>query len=1332
MKNKIKIIFKSIPFFFFFLSKLSLTILFVMSGLPTLAYMDASHPWQVGFQDPATPIMEGIILFNGLLMTFMILIACLVGWLLYKSLSLFDESVHVNSTSFTHSTLLEVVWTIVPAVILMIISIPSYNLLYAMDEVIDPSLTIKVVGHQWYWSYECSDFEVSPQVEKENAENLKLFTTAKKKLRNWSDLIECAHTETDLGEKQTQMTAMKELLDFLDKTVLTKISREEIAHINTRLFIIKMLISMNEGRKEFHGPIEEFTSGEFVDILSSVKDELKEGSLIPEQQELIINMLKTFKQYLRITEDLEPGVVDQELMNSLESLKDELKKGSDDESDGGKEPDGGNEPDDESDGGNESDGGKEPDGGNEPDDESDGGNESDGYSSDNRSLVGDLSDNKSLVADLMDFDESLPSWKWCELISAEDKYNLDDANLERALGDFFNSERRCNNAAAVLEDNNIPFVENLKSLVQDNISFKKAEELADLSEDKLIDIQLIEHKLRLTRSERNSLNSEFAWNSTKAGLNFAKYEFKVVSDELKNAELYSRRAHIDLDAANANAGAAEYFQADAARGVTEPEFVRGTWLIHKGFDSWHRFLELALKRVSEGDRLLFLEADEKINGINSILGKAQRNLTPEELARSNSIADNARSQFLAMEREGVPATKEYVRGKVIVDNAKSELKTFQEIADRADIRLNKAQVAYDEAKSILNRAQAKFSAADVVFKNAKAKLTGSALLSEPIANKAKLNAVQLKADNLTKDFEKAIADAKLAKTELLVAEKRLKKVKTNLEATQKVFDNTGLLEIHTVKGKPTKEYYDNYEWEIRREDLAFVEAQLKTDTAELKAAKNRFDVAVKNLNEIGCNMLDAEMIRDKVLIEYIKANNNFDPTLLENTSDSLCDARSPLLKLLYEAALKGYMIDCSSSSKDFVNSCEAWLLKAKADAEKSGSIHRCYKGLTPDELKRLLDFYSKKCLEGANEEYKEADVNFKKTISVLLEAEMLLREAELYLETPKVDLHPYFGELKEMHKTAFDDVVKRKNEYYALKEKFSPLDIKLSPGLLQLKSYKGLLNARSELENAKWVCARIAKTLDLPLSDNIKPFNVQFFHLKSLKSGKPCTDNDNSNLTGTNEEGGSDDDKKKKISYSPTGLKKEILNTFSELLKGINKTESESVLTLLHKSFALMVTEEVEKIQDLKDQISLAKAEISYVLNKADDDEKEVERINFDSYLIGDDDLVIPEASGTGKAGTVFRLLEVDNRLFVPINTHIRVLVTSADVLHSWAVPSLGVKVDACPGRLNQVFLFVKREGVFYGQCSELCGVNHGFMPIVVQAVSQDEYLTWVGKRLCS
>ena len=163
-----------------------------------------------------------------------------------------------------------------------------------------------------------------------------------------------------------------------------------------------------------------------------------------------------------------------------------------------------------------------------------------------------------------------------------------------------------------------------------------------------------------------------------------------------------------------------------------------------------------------------------------------------------------------------------------------------------------------------------------------------------------------------------------------------------------------------------------------------------------------------------------------------------------------------------------------------------------------------------------------------------------------------------------------------------------------------------------------------------------------------------------------------------------------------------------------------------------IIEEEVDKIKGIKNHISMINSEIEYCLENSFVEEEEKQRINFDSYLIADDDLVIPDALGTGKAGTVFRLLEVDNRLFVPINTHIRLLITSADVLHSWAVPSLGVKVDACPGRLNQVFMFVKREGVFYGQCSELCGVNHGFMPIVVQAVSQDEYLTWVGKRLCS
>lgn len=90
------------------------------------------------------------------------------------------------------------------------------------------------------------------------------------------------------------------------------------------------------------------------------------------------------------------------------------------------------------------------------------------------------------------------------------------------------------------------------------------------------------------------------------------------------------------------------------------------------------------------------------------------------------------------------------------------------------------------------------------------------------------------------------------------------------------------------------------------------------------------------------------------------------------------------------------------------------------------------------------------------------------------------------------------------------------------------------------------------------------------------------------------------------------------------------------------------------------------------------------------------------------------------------RLLEVDNRVVVPNRAQVRVLVTAADVLHSFAVPSLGVKIDAVPGRLNQTSFFIKRSGIFYGQCSEICGANHSFMPIVIEAVSIDKFVSWV------
>ena len=95
-----------------------------------------------------------------------------------------------------------------------------------------------------------------------------------------------------------------------------------------------------------------------------------------------------------------------------------------------------------------------------------------------------------------------------------------------------------------------------------------------------------------------------------------------------------------------------------------------------------------------------------------------------------------------------------------------------------------------------------------------------------------------------------------------------------------------------------------------------------------------------------------------------------------------------------------------------------------------------------------------------------------------------------------------------------------------------------------------------------------------------------------------------------------------------------------------------------------------------------------------------------------------------------FRLLETNKRVILPTNTHLRLLVTAADVLHSWTIPSFGLKVDACPDRLNQINLFIKRVGVFFGQCSEICGVNHGFMPIVVVSLPTLQFHHYVMTKL--
>lgn len=117
---------------------------------------------------------------------------------------------------------------------------------------------------------------------------------------------------------------------------------------------------------------------------------------------------------------------------------------------------------------------------------------------------------------------------------------------------------------------------------------------------------------------------------------------------------------------------------------------------------------------------------------------------------------------------------------------------------------------------------------------------------------------------------------------------------------------------------------------------------------------------------------------------------------------------------------------------------------------------------------------------------------------------------------------------------------------------------------------------------------------------------------------------------------------------------------------------------------------------------------------------EEGEAIEFDSYMVPDSDLELGQ----------FRILEVDNKVVVPADTHVRLIITATDVLHSFAVPSLGLKADAVPGRLNQTSFLAERTGTFYGQCSEICGVWHAFMPIAIESVSVMEFLNWLNSLL--
>jgi len=110
------------------------------------------------------------------------------------------------------------------------------------------------------------------------------------------------------------------------------------------------------------------------------------------------------------------------------------------------------------------------------------------------------------------------------------------------------------------------------------------------------------------------------------------------------------------------------------------------------------------------------------------------------------------------------------------------------------------------------------------------------------------------------------------------------------------------------------------------------------------------------------------------------------------------------------------------------------------------------------------------------------------------------------------------------------------------------------------------------------------------------------------------------------------------------------------------------------------------------------------------------ENVAFDSYMINDEDLQPGQP----------RLLTVDNEIVVPVNKNVKVMITAGDVLHAFALPAFGVKRDAIPGRINETWFKAERTGTFYGQCSELCGIKHAFMPITVRVVTDDEYAEWL------
>lgn len=158
------------------------------------------------------------------------------------------------------------------------------------------------------------------------------------------------------------------------------------------------------------------------------------------------------------------------------------------------------------------------------------------------------------------------------------------------------------------------------------------------------------------------------------------------------------------------------------------------------------------------------------------------------------------------------------------------------------------------------------------------------------------------------------------------------------------------------------------------------------------------------------------------------------------------------------------------------------------------------------------------------------------------------------------------------------------------------------------------------------------------------------------------------------------------------------------------------LLTLASPSFTLLYSLDEISTPELSLKILGHQWFWSYEISDFNSCTNSSQVLKYSSYMLTNELLQENEFVG------FFRVLETNKKVVLPTNTHIRLLVSAVDVLHSWTIPSFGLKVDACPGRLNQVNLFIKRFGYFFGQCSEICGVNHGFMPIALVALPSYQY----------